>query len=58
MRLAGAAGFEPANAGTKSSAGPTEDRRKLRLIKSLAAQTGDATKIGTQIGTLARLLAS
>ena len=29
--LAGAAGFEPANAGTKSPIGPTEGRRKPRL---------------------------
>ncbi len=49
--LAGAAGFEPANAGTKNRAQPSEGRRNLRPIKSLADQVGGATKIGTQFGT-------
>ncbi|HEX8223838.1 MAG TPA: hypothetical protein VF605_08490 [Allosphingosinicella sp.] len=36
IRLAGAAGFEPANAGTKNRTEPTEGRRNPRPIKSLA----------------------
>jgi hypothetical protein len=47
--LAGAAGFEPANAGTKIRTEPTEGRRIPRPIKSLADQAGRATKIMIQI---------
>ena len=36
IELAGAAGFEPANAGTKNRTEPTEGRRNSRPIKSLA----------------------
>ena len=53
MALAGAAGFEPANAGTKNRRQPSEGRRSLRLINALAYRLGCATKIGTQIVTQA-----
>jgi hypothetical protein len=51
IRLAGAAGFEPANAGTKNRNQPSEGRRNLRPIKNLAAQISLAREIRTQIGT-------
>jgi len=54
LGLAGAAGFEPANAGTKNRIQPSEGRRNLRPIKSLGARAGNATKFGTQIGTQIR----